>query len=197
MIFREGVETVLMLSAWFVLTLRASSKALGAILGIGLAVLFGVSFVRGTIRVNLKQFFQMTTAILMVVVVQLAITGLHELSESQILPASSRGDGDHRARRQERHFLLHYDPRPGRGHDAARMAQAARTPHGRARRRGTAQSALVGAARTPVDDRILHGILRFHSPDHGRIYLRAPVNSSLAAVPVTLDNGAVRIPSPR
>jgi high-affinity iron transporter len=55
-----------------------------------LAVLFGVSFVRGTIRINLKQFFQMTTAILMVVVVQLTITGLHELSESQILPASSR-----------------------------------------------------------------------------------------------------------
>ena len=45
---------------------------------------------RGTIRVNLKQFFQMTTAILMVVVVQLTITGLHELSESQILPASPR-----------------------------------------------------------------------------------------------------------
>ncbi len=53
-------------------------------------MLFGVSFVRGTIRVNLKQFFRMTTVILMVVVVQLAITGLHELSESQILPSSSR-----------------------------------------------------------------------------------------------------------
>ena len=50
----------------------------------------GVSFVRGTIRVNLRQFFQMTTVILMVVVVQLAITGLHELSEGQILPSSSR-----------------------------------------------------------------------------------------------------------
>ncbi len=65
-------------------------KALGAILGIGLAVLFGVSFVRGTIRVNLKQFFQMTTAILMVVVFQLTITGLHELSESRILPSGPR-----------------------------------------------------------------------------------------------------------
>jgi uncharacterized membrane protein len=65
-------------------------EGLGAILGIGLAVLFGVSFVRGTIRVNLKQFFQMTTAILMVVVAQLAITGLHELSESRILPSGPR-----------------------------------------------------------------------------------------------------------
>jgi FTR1 family protein len=90
MIFREGVETVLML--WGAVRLDTSGilEALGGVLGVGLAVLFGISFVRGTIRVNLKQFFQMTTAILMVVVVQLAITGLHELSESEVLPASSR-----------------------------------------------------------------------------------------------------------
>src|SRR5580700_9732228 len=90
MIFREGVETVLMLYGAVRLDTSSILEALGAVLGIGLAVLFGVSFVRGTIRINLKQFFRMTTVILMVVVVQLAITGLHELSESQILPASSR-----------------------------------------------------------------------------------------------------------
>jgi len=90
MIFREGVETVLMLYGVVRLDTSSILETLGGLLGIGLAVLFGVSFVRGTIRVNLKQFFQMTTVILMVVVVQLAITGLHELSESQILPASSR-----------------------------------------------------------------------------------------------------------
>jgi len=89
MIFREGVETVLLLAA---LRLNTSGilEAIGAALGIGLAVLFGVAFVRGTVRVNLKQFFRMTTVILMVVVAQLAISGLHELSESYILPASSR-----------------------------------------------------------------------------------------------------------
>jgi len=88
MIFREGVETVLLLAA---LRLNTSGilEALGAVLGIGLAVVFGVSFVRGTIRVNLKQFFRMTTVILMVVVAQLTITGLHELSESQILPQAA------------------------------------------------------------------------------------------------------------
>lgn len=89
MIFREGVETVLLLAA---VRLNTSSllEGLGAILGILLAVLFGVSFVRGTIRVNLRQFFQITTVILMVVVVQLAVTGLHELSESQVLPSGPR-----------------------------------------------------------------------------------------------------------
>jgi uncharacterized membrane protein len=87
MIFREGVETVLLL--WAVRLDTSGVLAwLGALLGIGLAVLFGVSFVRGTIRVNLRQFFQMTTVILMVVVAQLAITGLHELSESGVLPSS-------------------------------------------------------------------------------------------------------------
>jgi high-affinity iron transporter len=90
MIFREGVETVLMLYGVVRLDTSSILETLGGLIGIGLAVLFGISFVRGTIRVNLKQFFQMTTVILMVVVVQLAITGLHELSESQILPASSR-----------------------------------------------------------------------------------------------------------
>jgi high-affinity iron transporter len=89
MIFREGVEMVLMLSA-----LRFDTSgvmvALGAVLGLALAVLFGVSFVRGTIRVNLASFFRMTTVILMVVVLQLTITGLHELSEGQILWSSPR-----------------------------------------------------------------------------------------------------------
>jgi len=87
MIFREGVETIVFLAA-----VRLNTEGIytwfGAVLGLGLAVLFGVSFVRGTIRVNLRQFFQITTAILLVVVAQLVIGGLHELSESGYLPAS-------------------------------------------------------------------------------------------------------------
>jgi high-affinity iron transporter len=89
MIFREGVETVLMLSA-SQLDTSGVLEVLGATLGLGLSVLFGVSFVRGTIRINLRSFFKMTTAILMVVVFQLFVTGLHELSEGEFLPSSSR-----------------------------------------------------------------------------------------------------------
>lgn len=88
MIFREGVETVIFLAA-IRLDTPGILEGFGAVLGIGLAVLFGFSFVRGTIRINLKQFFRMTTVILLVVVAQLAITGLHELSESGWLPSSS------------------------------------------------------------------------------------------------------------
>lgn len=89
MIFREGVETVLLLAATR-LTTSGILELLGAVMGLGLAVLFGVSFVRGTIRVNIRSFFKMTTVILMVVVFQLVITGLHELSEGQLLPSSKR-----------------------------------------------------------------------------------------------------------
>jgi len=89
MVFREGVETVLMLTAVQFDTSGVLDVA-GVVLGLGLAVLFGVSFVRGTIRINLRSFFRMTTVILMVVVAQLLITGLHELSENQVLPSSRR-----------------------------------------------------------------------------------------------------------
>lgn len=88
MIFREGVETVLLLAA-VRLDTSGVLELTGVLLGLGLAVLFGVSFVRGTIRVNLRSFFKITTVILMVVVFQLTITGLHELSEGQILPSSA------------------------------------------------------------------------------------------------------------
>jgi FTR1 family protein len=89
MVLREGVETVLLLAAAAPRFDTSSVLQIaGILLGLGLAVLFGVSFVRGTIRINLPSFFRMTTAILLVVVLQLVITGLHELSEGQILPNS-------------------------------------------------------------------------------------------------------------
>ncbi len=89
MIFREGVEMVLMLAA---VGLNSSGvmQSVVTALGLGLAILFGVSFVRGTLRINLQSFFRMTTVILMVVTLQLAITGLHELSENQIIWSSPR-----------------------------------------------------------------------------------------------------------
>jgi len=89
MVFREGVETVLMLSA---VSLNSADllNFFGALVGLGLAVVFGVIFVRGTVRLDLRKFFKVTTAILLCVVLQLVITGLHELSESHVLPSSRR-----------------------------------------------------------------------------------------------------------
>src|SRR5947207_2781694 len=81
MVLREGVETVLILSA---VSLNSSElmSFIGTLLGIGMAVLFGVMFVKGSVRINLGKFFRVTSVILIFVAIQLVITGLHELSEN-------------------------------------------------------------------------------------------------------------------
>lgn len=89
MVFREGAETVLLLSA---VSLNTDDllNFIGGATGLALAVAFGIVFVRGTVRLDLRKFFQITTVILMFVVLQLTITGMHELSEGGILPSSQR-----------------------------------------------------------------------------------------------------------
>jgi len=89
MVLREGVETVLILSA---VTLNSSEllSFIGTTLGVVAAVAFGVMFVKGSVRVNLQKFFKVTTVILFFVAAQLVISGLHELSENGVLPSSRR-----------------------------------------------------------------------------------------------------------
>lgn len=89
MVFREGAEMVLLLSA---VSLNTDDllNFFGAATGLALAVVFGIVFVRGTVRLDLRKFFQVTTVILVSVVLQLVITGLHELSEGGVLPSSQR-----------------------------------------------------------------------------------------------------------
>jgi FTR1 family protein len=89
MVLREGAETVLMLSAVSLNSTELMSF-LGTLLGVLAAIAFGVIFVKGTVRINLQKFFRVTTAILFLVAAQLVIAGLHELSESGVLPSSKR-----------------------------------------------------------------------------------------------------------
>src|SRR5271163_1846378 len=89
MVLREGVETVLILSAVSLNSTELMSF-LGTLLGVAAAILFGVMFVKGSVRINLQKFFRVTTAILFFVAAQLVISGLHELSENGILPSSKR-----------------------------------------------------------------------------------------------------------
>jgi len=63
---------------------------LGTLLGVLCSIAFGVMFVKGSVRINLQKFFRVTTAILFLVAAQLVIAGLHELSESGVLPSSKR-----------------------------------------------------------------------------------------------------------
>jgi high-affinity iron transporter len=87
MVLREGVETVLILSA---VTLNSTElmSFIGTLLGVAVAILFGVMFVKGSVKINLQKFFRITSAILFLVAAQLIIGGLHELSENGVLPSS-------------------------------------------------------------------------------------------------------------
>ena len=89
MVMREGVETVLILSA---VTLNSTElmSFLGTLLGVIVAIGFGVMFAKGSVRINLQKFFKVTTVILWFVAAQLLISGLHELSENGVLPSSKQ-----------------------------------------------------------------------------------------------------------
>ncbi len=89
MVLREGVETVLML-AGVSLNSTELMSFLGTLLGVLVAIAFGVMFVKGSVRINLQKFFRVTTAILFLVAAQLVIAGLHELSENGVIPSSRR-----------------------------------------------------------------------------------------------------------
>jgi FTR1 family protein len=87
MVVREGAELALILRA-----VELSSEGLavwiGTILGLAVAIAVGVFFFQGTLKISLGRFFSATSTILIIVAVQLALTGVHELSEAMWLPSS-------------------------------------------------------------------------------------------------------------
>lgn len=89
-VLREGVETALFLYAAARGTAVASTgvagQLLGAVLGLALAVVLGALLYRGGIRMNLRSFFRVTGAILIVVAAGLFAYGVHELQEAGWLP---------------------------------------------------------------------------------------------------------------
>ncbi len=87
MVVREGAELALILRA-VELSTEGLQTWIGTIVGIAAAVAVGLFFFKGTLRVPLQRFFAATSIILTLVAFQLALTGLHELSEAQWLPSS-------------------------------------------------------------------------------------------------------------
>ncbi len=87
LVLREGVETVLILSAVSLNSTELMSFT-GTVLGIAVAVVFGILFIRGSVKINLQRFFRVTSVILYFVTFQLLVSGLHELSENGVLPSS-------------------------------------------------------------------------------------------------------------
>jgi FTR1 family protein len=89
MIYREGAEIVLFLSA----TAKEASAAtaLEGLAGLALAVVFGYLFIKGSLRMNLGRFFKITGAMLAVIIFQLIVGGIHEWSEVGIINLSQTG----------------------------------------------------------------------------------------------------------
>jgi len=89
MVLREGAELALILRA-VELSSEGVQTWVGTIAGLGAAIAVGLFFFKGTLKIPLHRFFAATTVILWLVAAQLALTGLHELSEAQWLPSSKQ-----------------------------------------------------------------------------------------------------------
>jgi FTR1 family protein len=89
LVVREGAELVLILRA-VELSNAAVQVWIGTALGLAIAVAVGLFFFEGTLRIRLDRFFAATSVILVVVSLQLALTGLHELSEAMWIWSSKQ-----------------------------------------------------------------------------------------------------------
>ena len=87
MVVREGAELALILRA-VELSTEGLAVWIGTILGLAVAIAVGVFFFQGTLKISLGRFFSATSTILILIAVQLALTGVHELSEAMWLPSS-------------------------------------------------------------------------------------------------------------
>jgi len=85
-VLREGVETALFIFAAAEGTAvedgGITAQLLGAFLGLGLATVLGVLLYRGGIRLNLRTFFRVTGAVLVVIAAGLFAYSVHELQEA-------------------------------------------------------------------------------------------------------------------
>ncbi|MCL4473344.1 MAG: Fe-S-containing protein [Actinobacteria bacterium] len=83
MVGREGIETVLFLLALGgTVVSNPAYNLIGGILGIGLAIVFGVLLFKGCLRINLSTFFRVTSIVLLILVVKLLIGAVHGFSEA-------------------------------------------------------------------------------------------------------------------
>lgn len=83
-VFREGVETALLLSA-AAFTTDALGALTGAVIGLALATLIGVLIYASTIRLNLGLFFSVTSLFLLAFAAGLLAHSVHEFQEAGLL----------------------------------------------------------------------------------------------------------------
>jgi high-affinity iron transporter len=85
-VVREGIETVLFL---FGATRVAESLPLsiaGGLIGLAAAILIGYTIYKGTSRLNLRTFFNVTSLLLILFAAGLLSHGIHEFHEAEVVP---------------------------------------------------------------------------------------------------------------
>ena len=85
MVLREGIETALFLFGAEKATGGAFLFFLGAALGLAVAAGIGWVLYHGSVRLNLRSFFRVTGALILVVAAGLLAFGIHELQEAGYL----------------------------------------------------------------------------------------------------------------
>jgi FTR1 family protein len=73
------------------LSLTATSgllQLIGGMMGLGLAALFGLLLIKGSVRIDLRRFFGVTGLVLLILVARLLAGSIHEFIEAGILPST-------------------------------------------------------------------------------------------------------------
>jgi len=85
-VLREGIETALFLTA---AAMNASTREtlIGGLAGIVSAVVLGWGLFASTIRLDVRRFFQLSSALLILFAAGLFAHGIHEFNEAGLIPA--------------------------------------------------------------------------------------------------------------
>lgn len=85
---REGLETAIFLWNGIVAAGSVSTPVVAALAGIAFAIALVWGMYQGVVRVNLRKFFQISSALLIFVAAGIAGYGVHELQEVGVLPGA-------------------------------------------------------------------------------------------------------------
>lgn len=83
-VLREGIETVIFLGAASFVS--SNNNIIGALAGIIAAIFLGYAIFIGSMKINIKKFFNITSMLLILFAAGLVAYGIHELQEAEIIP---------------------------------------------------------------------------------------------------------------